>query len=98
MTAPQPITLDRPVSQPVSHPVSHPSLDQPSSLEQPSGRVAARTASASGRGPAAGVGRWARIAAATGRSVLDDLSGSVDTVLTPTVPQAAATYLLFLTR
>jgi hypothetical protein len=99
MTAPQIITLDHPVSDPVSNPVGHPvGLDQPNSLEQPSGRVPARTASASGRGPATGVGRWARLAALTGRSVLDDVSGSVDTVLTPTVPQAAATYLLFLTR
>jgi hypothetical protein len=91
MTAPQTITLD--------HPVSH---DQPNSHERPSGRVSARTASASVpatvRGTATGAGRWARIAAATGRRVLDDLSGSVDTVLAPTVPTAAATYLLFLTR
>ena len=95
MPAPQTITLDHPVSDPVSDPISH---DQPNSLEHPSGRVPARTASASGRSPVTGVGRWARIAAATGRSVLDDFSDSVNTVLTPTVPQAAATYLLFLTR
>jgi hypothetical protein len=97
MTAPQTITLDHPVSHPVSRPLDQP-VDQPNSLEHPSGRVPARAASASVGGPATGVGRWARIAAVTGRSVLDELSGSVDTVLTPTVPQAAATYLLFLTR
>jgi hypothetical protein len=87
MTAPQTITLDHPVSHAVSR-----------RLDQPSGRVPARTASASIRGSAAVLGRCAGFAAVTGRSVLDDLSGSVDTVLTPTVPQAAATYLLFLTR
>ena len=101
MTAPQTINLDRPVGHPVGHPVSHDQPDSqghPKSQNRPSGRVPTRPARASVRGPATVVGRWARIAAVAGRSVRDDVSASVNTVLTPTVPQAAATYLLFLTR